>query len=161
MTQSLHPDAEATYFAYGTLLELAEIHRFCPTARALGIYRLKGYRLGFEACGPDPGSGGCTLLVDANNVMYGVLYGMPADERKHLESVSGLDRGLWAARKVTLWDENDRTVSADTFYIPEASGSHVPSAAYVRPILAGAREVELPADYIDQLDAIVAQARQA
>ena len=60
---------EVVYFAYGTLLEMDEIHKYCPTAEALGVFRLKGFRLGFAACGPDPASGGCTLFEDPKTMM--------------------------------------------------------------------------------------------
>ena len=149
---------EVVYFAYGTLLELDEIHKYCPTAEALGVFRLKGFRLGFAACGPDPSSGGCTLVEDPNNTMYGLLYKMPLNERQILDKASGYDTGLWAKLDIILLDNNDEAFPANTSIIPDPSGPHAPPASYTRPILAGAKSIPLPADYIAQLEAIIKEA---
>ena len=149
---------EVIYFAYGTLLELDEIHKYCPTAESLGIFRLKGFRLGFAACGPDPSAGGCTLVKDPDNTMYGLLYKIPLKERQILDKASGYDTGLWAKFDITVLDSNDVAFPANTSIIPEPSGPHAPPASYTRPILAGAKSISLPADYIAQLETIIKEA---
>jgi hypothetical protein len=146
---------EAIYFAYGTLLELDEIHKYCPTAASMGIFRLEGYRLGFAACGPDPSHGGCTLVKDPENTMYGILYKMPVEERKTLDQASGYDTGLWTKLDITVLDSDDRPLPANTSVIPNPGGPHSPPASYTRPILDGARSIPLPAHYITQLEEII------
>lgn len=153
----IKPD-EVIYFAYGTLLELDEIHKYCPTAESLGVFRLKDYRLGFAACGPDPGTGGCTLTKDSDNTMYGLLYKMPLNERQILDKASGYDTGLWSKLDITVLDNNDNPVPANTSVIPNPSGAHAPPESYTRPILSGAKSIPLPADYIAQLEAIIKDA---
>jgi len=149
---------EVIYFAYGTLLEMDEIQKYCPTAESLGVFRLKGYRLGFAACGPDPSSGGCTLVEDLGNTMYGVLYKMPSKERQILDKASGYDTGLWTKLDINLLDDNDNIVPANTSVIPNPSGAHAPTDSYTRPILSGAKSIPLPADYIAQLEAVIRDA---
>jgi len=151
---------EASYFAYGTLLELEEMHKYCPSAKPLGIFRLKNFRLAFKTCGSDPSVGGCTLIEVPDNIMHGILYKMPAEERKNLDKVSGIDKGLWVSKKITLVDADGNGIGADTFIIPNPSGPHLPPASYTRPILAGARAIPLPADYIIQLESIIKNASQ-
>jgi len=146
---------EAIYFAYGTLLELESMRKYCPTAEPLGIYRLKNFRLDFKTCGADPSVGGCTLKEAPGNIMHGILYRMPAAERQNLDAASGLDKGLWAALEITLLDKDDNAVSAVTYVIPDPAGPHEPPPSYVRPILAGAREIPLASDYIAQLEAVI------
>ena len=146
---------ESIYFAYGTLLEYAEIEKFCPNAVSMGIHRLSGYRLGFAACGPDPSSGGCTLVKDPNNTMYGILYKMPLKERHVLDKASGYDSGLWAKFDITVTDIDNNPVPANTSIIPDPSGPHFPPESYTRPILDGAKEIPLPQHYIEQLEAII------
>ena len=146
---------EAIYFAYGTLLELAEMHKYCPSAKSVGIFRLKGYRLGFKACGPDPTRGGCTLVNVPDNIMHGILYKMSVADRKNLDKISGVDQGLWAIHKITLLDKDNHEIAADTYVIPNPSGHYVPPESYTRPILAGARQIPLPSDYIEQLESVI------
>ena len=145
----------AIYFAYGTLLELESMRKYCPTAESLGIYRLKDFRIDFKTCGADPSVGGCTLKSAPGNIMHGILYKMPVEERHKLDKASGLDKGLWAVLDITLLDQDGKAVSANTYVIPDPAGPHKPPPSYVRPILAGAREIPLPSDYIAQLEAII------
>ncbi len=49
-------------------------------------------------------------------------------------------------------------IAAETYVIPNSGGPFKPSAAYVRPILAGARQLGLPRDYIAALDALIHEA---
>ena len=146
---------EAIYFAYGTLLELAEMHKYCPTARSEGIFRLKDFRLGFKACGPDPTRGGCTLVNAPDNIMHGLLYKMSVADRTNLDKISGVDQGLWAIHKITLLDDENQVTTAETYVIPNPSGHYVPPESYTRPILSGARQIPLPIDYIEQLESII------
>jgi hypothetical protein len=137
------------------LLELAEMHKYCPSAKPLGVYRLKGYRLGFKACGPDPTKGGCTLVDASENIMCGILYKMSLADRQNLDKISGVDQGLWAIHQITLSDEDNQEFAADTYIIPNPSGPHVPPESYTRPILSGARQIPLPNGYIAQLESII------
>ena len=92
--------SKAVYFAYGTLLDVNHMRNFCTSAQTLGVMRFKGYRLGFAYCGSNPGTGGCTLVEDKDNTIYGMLYEMPAEEKATLDS-AGLDHG-WSVKQITV-----------------------------------------------------------
>jgi hypothetical protein len=151
----------AVYFAYGTLLDINHMREFCPSAESLGIMRLKGYRLGFHICGPDPSTGGCTLIEDADNTMYGILYRLSVSDLADLDKASGLDRGLWATKDVTLINDQGENISANTYFIPDPAGEHIPPESYTRPILVGAKAWPLPEDYVSQLEHIVRTSQSA
>jgi hypothetical protein len=146
---------DAVYFAYGTLLDLHHMREFCPSAEPLGVMRLRGYRLGFARCGPDPSVGGCTLVAEAGNTLYGLLYRVAPQDLAALDRASGTDRGLWASLAVTLLDDADREVPALTYVIPDPAGEYTPPAAYTRRILDGARAWPLPGQYVRQLERII------
>jgi hypothetical protein len=146
---------DAVYFAYGTLLDVGHMREFCPSAEPLGVMRLPGYRLGFARCGPDPSVGGCTLLEDEGNTLYGVLYTLSGEDLASLDKASGTDRGLWASRSVVLRDESDREFPANTYVIPNPAGDYHPPPSYTERILRGARAWSLPHDYLRQLEEIV------
>jgi gamma-glutamylcyclotransferase (GGCT)/AIG2-like uncharacterized protein YtfP len=149
---------KAVYFAYGTLLDISGMKKYCPSAEPLGVMSLKGYRMGFALCGADPSVGGCTLVEDPESTMYGVLYSLPAKELADLDAASGVDKGLWAVIKITLTDSKGRKVPANTLTIPDPAGPHRPPETYTQPILLGARAWPLPAGYIRQLEDIVRKA---
>ena len=149
----------AVYYAYGTLLDINGMKKYCPSAQPLGVMSLKGYRLGFAACGADPSVGGCTLIEDPANTMYGVLYSLPAKELADLDSASGLDKGLWATIKITLINDMGQKVPANTLTIPDPAGPYRPPETYTTPILVGAEAWPLPAEYIKQLEEIIRDAQ--
>ena len=67
------------------------------------------FRLDFKTRGPDPAIEGCTLVEASGNVMNGILYKMPVDERRILDEASGIDKGLWAELESTSLDKDGNT----------------------------------------------------
>jgi gamma-glutamylcyclotransferase (GGCT)/AIG2-like uncharacterized protein YtfP len=149
----------AVYFAYGTLLDINGMKKYCPSAEPLGVMSLKGHRMGFALCGADPSVGGCTLVEDPANTMYGVLYSLPAKELAELDAASGVDKGLWATIKITLINDKGQKVPANTLTIPDPAGPYRPPETYTTPILVGAKAWPLPAAYIKQLEEIIRKAQ--
>ena len=150
---------KAVYFAYGTLLDINGMKKYCPSAESLGVMSLKGYQMGFAVCGADPSVGGCTLVEDSDNTMYGVLYSLPANELADLDAVSGVDKGLWAVIEITLTNDKGQKVPANTLTIPDPAGPYRPPETYTNPILAGARAWPLPEGYIKRLEEIIRNAQ--
>jgi len=146
---------QAVYFAYGTLLDINGMKKYCPSAQPLGVMSLKGYRMGFALCGADLSVGGCTLVEDPGNTMYGVLYSLPEKELADLDAASGVDKGLWATINITLTNDKGQKVPANTLTIPDPAGPYQPPETYTNPILLGARAWPLPPAYIKQLEDII------
>lgn len=134
------------YFAYGTLLDIEHMRRFCPSARAVGVMRLDGYELGFAACA-DPSRAGCTLDAVPDGTVWGVQYELSDGDMAKLDEVSGVPAGHWARKRVTVRDSDGKAVNTTTYVIPNPSGPHAPPASYVAPILKGAADFGLPASY--------------
>jgi gamma-glutamylcyclotransferase len=150
---------DAVYFAYGTLLDINGMRKYCPSAKPLGVMGLEGYRLGFSTCGADPSVGGCTLVEDPRNIMYGVLYGLPAKELADLHTASGVEKGLWAILQITLVNDKGEKVPANTLTIPDPAGKHNPPDTYTAPIMTGAQFWPLPEAYVTQLQEIIREAQ--
>ncbi len=144
------------YFAYCTLLERDEMQRFCPNARATEIGTVSGWRVGFAAHGLGGSGGGCHLLPETGHIVHGLIYEMDDTTLAQLDDISGVGQGMYQQIAVTVTTASGEAVEAITYVIPSPIGAFQPSAAYVRPILAGARATGLPADYIAELDALVA-----
>jgi gamma-glutamylcyclotransferase (GGCT)/AIG2-like uncharacterized protein YtfP len=142
------------YFAYCTLLEEAEMLRFVPTARSGATGRISGQRVVFERHGPGVETGGCNLSEAKGQTVYGVLYDLTDDEFAKLDAISGVDRGLYERFAVQV-TTNNGVVAAETYIIPNPGGPFQPTAAYVRPILAGARALGLPQNYVATLNALI------
>lgn len=148
------------YFGYCTMLERAEMRRLCPGAKPLGVYRLEGYRLRFSAFHDDRSRGSCDLEERPGHRMWGLLYEMVPEEYAALDLMAGVDKGYLARIDITVTNEPGESRAATTYKSPAPGGPFGPSAAYVRPILTGARELDLPAEYVEELEEIVAAARR-
>ncbi|MDQ3547753.1 MAG: gamma-glutamylcyclotransferase [Chloroflexota bacterium] len=145
------------YFAYCTLLDEAEMQRFVPTTRIGATGRIRDYRVGFERHGIGVETGGCNLSVEAGQTVHGVLYDLTDDEFRQLDTVSGVDRGLYERFAVQV-ETDTGVVAVETYVVPTPGGPFRPTAAYTQPILAGARALRLPEDYVATLDALVRDA---
>ncbi len=148
----------AFYFAYGTLLDVDEMRRLCPSAKPVGVMELDGYELAFVTCS-DGKNGGCTLNSAPRTTLYGLQWQLPDDELAALDEAAGVSAGLWEHQLVTVADENGNLVDTITYRIPADTGPIAPTNEYVRPILAGARQLNLPDRYIARLEEIIAQAQ--
>ncbi|HEX5166466.1 MAG TPA: gamma-glutamylcyclotransferase [Thermomicrobiales bacterium] len=142
------------YFAYCTLLDKGEMQRFVPAASRGATGQISGWRVVFERHAPGVETGGCNLSPADDAPVYGVLYDLSEDGFAQLDAISGVDRGLYQRFAVRVMTDAGE-VTAETYVIPNPGGPFQPTAAYVRPILAGARELGLPNDYVATLDALV------
>jgi hypothetical protein len=147
------------YLGYCTMLELAEMHRLCPGSKPLGVYQMEGYRLRFSAFHDALDQGSCDLEVAPGHRMWGLLYDMVDAEYDALDLMAGVDKGYLSRINITVTNDAGESRAATTYRSPNPGGPFSPTAAYTRPILAGARELGLAADYIGELEGIVAAAR--
>lgn len=142
------------YFAYCTLLDESEMQRFVPTARRGATGSIEGHQVVFEHHGPDLDTGGCNLAPADGQQCFGVLYDLSADEFAQLDTISGVDRGLYVRRPVTVRTA-DGDIDAETYVIPHPGGAFRPTATYSRPILDGAAALGLPDSYRSQLRQLI------
>lgn len=145
------------YFAYCTLLDTGEMQRFVPTAQTGATGRITDYRVVFERHGPGVETGGCNLSLDEGQTVHGVLYNLTDEEFRQLDAISGVEHDLY--RRFAVQVQTDAgVVDAETYVIPDPGGQFQPTAAYTRPILAGARALGLPGEYVSTLAALVRDA---
>lgn len=147
------------YFAYGTLLDVQGMQKFAPSAKPLGIMKLKGYRMGFGACKRD-GVTGCTLDVAPDDVMYGIQYELSQEDMEKLDEAA-VSEDMWARKEITLIDGDGNEVPSVTYEIPGLTRMIAPSDDYVRPIFKGLEELDLPESYVVHMRQIIARAQAA
>lgn len=134
------------------------MQRYCPTAAPVGVGSLSGYKLCFQTYSPDNPRGGCNLQEVAGEEILGILYELTPKELASLDDISGVDQGHYERIDVNVLTDG-HGVPAITYRIPAPGGPFHPPAAYVRPILDGAREWNLPEEYIAKLNQTVGSAQ--
>ena len=141
------------YFGYGSNMSKARLQcRVCSFER-LGSAFITGYALRFHKSSKD-GSGKCDAFHTGNpdDVLWGVIDRLTEDQ------IAKLDRkeGSGYRRDPVQVTFRDRAVDAQ-FYVakPEAISSQLrPLDSYKAHVLQGARELGLPKDYIDAIEAV-------
>ena len=84
------------YFAYCTLLDTEEMHKYCPAAEPTETARLTGYRVAFARYGPGASEGGCNLQKVGDEEVLGLLYRLSPEALRDLDSIAGVNKGFYA-----------------------------------------------------------------
>ena len=138
-------------FAYGSNMLTDRIRERCPSATALGVAELHSYELRWHKCSSKDGSGKCDV-VKANApsaVVYGVLYEIHISEKPALDAAEGLGRGYDAKDAEVAFEGATRMVSV--YYATDIDPTLKPYTWYKAFVVAGAKEHELPATYVERL----------
>lgn len=115
--------------------------------------RLEGYRLAFDlAIGPGE-RGVANILVDPPAAVCGVLHSITLAELDVLDRTEGVHRGVYERLAVGVIVGDGSVVDAYAYISSLGVVGRKPSGRYMGLLLAGAREHDLPASYVAQLEA--------
>jgi hypothetical protein len=145
------------FFAYGSNMLTRRLRApdRCPDAKYLSTATLAGYALRFHKISGD-GSGKCNAVKTGNaaDVVHGALFEVNTANKSQLGKAEGLGKGYQESGVQVVSPEG--TVSAFTFLAdPDAIDETLkPYDWYVDLVIAGAKEHNLPADYIEMLNRV-------
>jgi gamma-glutamylcyclotransferase (GGCT)/AIG2-like uncharacterized protein YtfP len=131
------------YFAYGSNMSRALMRPRCPAAREIGVARLDGWRFmimreGYASIVPAPGG-----------AVHGLVWRLTPRDIAALNAYERLDQGLYRAAKVEVRCGARRVTAL--VYVGGSRATGTPRPGYLELVLASAREVGLPAAYVDGL----------
>ena len=131
------------YFAYGSNMSRAPMRSRCPSAREVGVATLAGHRLiitsdGYASVVPQPGG-----------MVHGLLWRLAPRDVAALNAYEGVDTGLY--RIVTLPVRAGARQVPAMVYVARTRTPGLPRPGYLEAVLAAARELELPDDYVAAL----------
>lgn len=142
------------YFAYGSNMQHAtfvERRGMRPTAVRRAC--LDGHRLCFDLpVGPGE-RGVANLAADPAARTWGVIYRLAPAACDFLDRTEGVDRGYYRRIAVEVTTDDGARVVAFAYQGEARDPRRKPSARYLGLLLAGARELDLPAEYVDWLAA--------
>jgi hypothetical protein len=149
------------YFSYGADMNPSRLAARAPGHRSLGVARLSGHRLVFPRYSRDWKGATASIAPSPNDVVFGALYDLPPDDVPVLHHHKGYDpdgppelnehvfREV-VVKRVATGDP----VSAWTYIAVPDNTDALPSRAYVKAILDGARYHKLPRAYVVVLQAM-------
>lgn len=145
------------YFAYGSNMLTARLARRVPSARPLGVARLRGHVLRFHKRGDD-GSGKCNAFRTGRDadLVHGVLFEVDGGRLARLHAAEGPG---YEFGEVEVEPEDGAPVAAVTYRARSAwlDDALAPYTWYQAFVVAGAREHGLPRDYVTYLENVFAR----
>jgi cation transport regulator ChaC len=138
------------YFAYGSNMYTPRLRYRVSGCKALGSATLVGHELRFHKKSSD-GSGKCDAREtgSVNDVVIGVLFEVPVTEKPALDAAEGPG---YREKPVTVTME-DRTHKSAIAYVArdsEIDATRQPYTWYKDFVERGAKEHNLPADYVQR-----------
>src|SRR5271170_3260623 len=136
----------ALYAAYGSNMDPEQMLLRCPHSPARGTGWLEGWRLTFG--GEDLGWDGAltTVVEDAAERVFVMLYDVPENDEKELDSWDGVNLGFYSKIKVRV-QSLDGDVLAWLYVLNFYEGG-LPSARAIGILADAAEQAGAPADYV-------------
>jgi hypothetical protein len=144
------PPEPTEYFAYGSNMATARLQERMPSAKPLGLAILSGHELRFHKRSKD-NSAKCDAFATGNDedAVVGVLFRFDPAERGTLDAAEGAGKGYDAAMVTVLNSQGRRRKVLTYLASPGAiDNTQKPYTWYKDHVLVGAREHNLPADYV-------------
>ena len=134
----------------------------CPSARFVGVATLPAHRLAFTRTSIRRGCGVADVVPEAGRSVWGIAFEITALDVGALDKSEGYRPGrtknsYWRRECMVFLDGNEeRSVTASSYFGEPESDPPLPNQAYKDLILSGARYWHLPDDYIAELESIEA-----
>lgn len=127
-----------------------------PSAICIGVGLLLGYKIKFHKIGMD-GSAKCNAFAtgNKNDFVYGVVFDVSEKDLAVLDEEEDIERGGYYRRKVNVIMQKDSKQYLVECYFANSEfidNTLYPFEWYKELVIAGAREHDLPDDYISMLD---------
>ncbi len=135
------------YFAYGSNLKKEQMNE-----RDVVIYKtykgfIKNYKLEFNKKSID-GSSKANITKSDGEIVWGICYVLDADG---FENLSKHEKG-YEELEVIVYDENQEILFTAKTFISNKICDKLPTKEYLNIIIDGAKQHELPEDYVHKLE---------
>src|SRR5262249_250460 len=131
------------HFAYGSNMHGAVMRKHAPNAISLGPARLEAYRFVITA------DGYASVEPDRHACVYGRLWRLTARDRVTLDLWENIAAGLYRAETLLILAAGKRHRALVYVARPRPLGP--PRPGYMEVVVQAARELDLPAGYINSL----------
>ena len=143
------------HFSYASNLKRQWLLGNCPSAVFVCIAKLDGYRISF--CGYSESWKGAkaTIIRSPGDAVWGAVWKLSPDHVTSIDSEEGVHLGVYNKLALTVTKKGgDEKFECITYARPEDVPQGAPSPQYLQTILEGARECDLPQDYIEELSKV-------
>lgn len=145
------------YFAYGSNMSLRRIQARTPSARVIDTAQLFGHEIRFHKKSWKDGSAKCDIFYTGKvqDVVFGVVFEINLVERPLLDEAEGLHNG-YECKTIDVEITTGETLQPFVYYATAIDAGLLPFTWYREHVVRGARENELPENYIRSLEQVQA-----
>ena len=145
-------DPTLWYFAYGSNLDPGTFRGrrgMQPLATRIGV--LHDFELRFDLpVGPGE-RGVANVAPRPGDQVWGALYQLAHVDAERLDRTEGVHQGVYRRLTIVVRTPDDEQIGAFTYRSEISRPERKPSRRYLDLLLAGARELGLPEEYIERL----------
>ncbi len=143
------------YFAYGSNMSSKRLRSRVSSAKMQCIATLTEHQLQFHKRSKKDGSGKCDAFYTGHSTdrVMGIVFEMEAKDKGPLDEAEGLGKG-YEEKTVTVKDSSGGSIQAFTYYATDIDPFVKPYHWYKNHVLIGAREHQLPTDYIQLIESV-------
>ena len=132
--------------AYGSNMSLNRLLARLPNAKRIGVATVTGFQLTFNKKGFE--------TSDAEDILYGVLYQLDASEKDILDEIEG---ERYDNKHITVTTMCGKKYDAYCYVANTLDDALLPYDWYLKHVLTGALEAQLPPKYIQQIESQLTQ----
>ena len=142
------------YFAYGSNMSQRRLRQRLPSSESLGYARLPGYAVVFHKRGSLDASGKCGLIAAGDDALaHGVVFTIADRDKAALDRIEGVGNG-YSCHDVIAHHPELGLLPCLTYLATDLDETLRLFPWYRQHVLVGAREHQLPIDYISQLQTL-------
>jgi gamma-glutamylcyclotransferase (GGCT)/AIG2-like uncharacterized protein YtfP len=144
--------ATVWHFAYASNMNRAQMKQRVGSWQQERVASLDNYELNFDKVARG-GVGTGNLVLAQGKVVWGVLYRLTDQQMRKIDRFEGVP-DHYRRSEVTVQDADGNRIAAQVYLARKVRRGLKPDYLYLKRIIEGAEEHNLPADYIQQLRGI-------
>lgn len=138
---------KVNYFAYGSNMSSDHLRSRIASTEIIGPAFVKDWRMVFNKRSKD-GSGKANLVESPGDITWGVLYEINSSDKNRLDEIEGGYESVY----IQAQQPDGNIIEALTYVSKKLTNDTRPYSWYKELVLSGAREHNLPQDYIAYLE---------
>ncbi len=139
------------YFTYGSFMDIENLKKYCPSAEFKCRAMIPNWEVQFNFYSTNMNGGATGIEPAINKLVRGAVYEIPADEMDHLDGIEGVPRGTYYRHPIMVISEAGEPMLAHVYRTTNPRGPFNPTKKYLNFMIAGAKTLGLPDEYIETL----------
>jgi gamma-glutamylcyclotransferase (GGCT)/AIG2-like uncharacterized protein YtfP len=139
------------YFAYGSNMSHVQMDERCPGNSFVGPAKLVGYKFVYDGYSGNRKGAVANIIEtkDFKDIVWGGLFEISEANRDALDCYEGYSGGIYNRKEIYVHDSNYKKCKALVYYLRDGKEIGKPSEDYRNIILQGAKDCDLPQEYIN------------